>query len=69
MFTKLNQFVDVLSNYFAHRKGLLPILGIGLIILNYIFQFLHLGWITDTNFFLHVGIILSIFGFILAWAL
>jgi len=69
MFTKLNQFLDVLSNYFAHRKGLLPILGIGLIILNYIFQFLHLGWITDTNFFLHVGIILSIFGFILAWAL
>ena len=69
MFTKLNQFLDVLSNYFAHRKGLLPILGIGLIILNYIFQFLHLGWITDTNFFLHLGIILAIFGIVLAWAL
>jgi hypothetical protein len=69
MFTKLNQFLDVLSNYFAHRKGLLPILGIGLIILNFILQFLHLGWITDTNLFLHLGIILAIIGIMLAWAL
>jgi hypothetical protein len=69
MFTKINQFLDVLSNYFAHRKGLLPILGICLIILNFIFQFLHLGWITDTNILLHLGIILAIFGVMLAWAL
>jgi hypothetical protein len=69
MFAKLNLLLDVLSNYFAHRKGLLPALGIGLIILNFIFQFLHLGWITDTNFLLHIGIILAIFGFMLAWAL
>ena len=69
MFEKLNQFLDVLSNYFAHRKGLLPTLGIGMIILNFIFQFLQIGWITTTNFFLHLGVILAIFGFLLAWAL
>jgi hypothetical protein len=69
MFRKFNQFLDVLSNYFAHRKGLLPTLGIGLIILNFILQFFHLGWVTDTNLFLHLGIILAIFGVLLAWAL
>jgi hypothetical protein len=69
MFVKLNHLLDELSNYFAHRKGLLPALGIGLIIINFIFQFFHLGWVTDTNLFLHLGIILAIFGFMLAWAL
>jgi hypothetical protein len=69
MYEKLNHYLDVLSNYFAHRKGLLPTLGIGLIILNFLFQFLNLGWITTTNLFLHLGIILAIFGFMLAWAL
>jgi hypothetical protein len=69
MSAKLNHLLDVLSNYFAHRKGLLPALGIGLIIINFIFQFLQLGWVTDTNLFLHLGVILAIIGFMLAWAL
>lgn len=69
MFRRLNQFLDVLSNYFAHRKGLLPFLGIGLILINYILQFLPLGWVAETNLLLHLGIIVSIFGIMLAWAL
>lgn len=69
MFLKLNHLLDVLSNYIAHRKGLLPMIGIGLVIMNFLFQFFPLGWITESNFLLHLGVVLSIFGFILAWAL
>lgn len=69
MFKKLNQYLDVLSNYFAHRKGLLPMIGIGFVLLNFIFQFLPFGWLAESNLLLHLGIILSIFGIILAWAL
>lgn len=69
MFLKLNQLLDVLSNYFAHRKGLLPLLGIGLVFMNFFFQFLPLGWFSESNLLLHLGIILAVFGLILAWAL
>jgi hypothetical protein len=53
----------------AHRKGLIPLLGVGLILLNLLFQFFPLGWITETNLFLHIGLILVLIGFMLSWAL
>ena len=61
--------LDKLSGYLAPRKGLLPITGIGLILLNFVFQVVGSGWLADTNFFLHIGIIVAIFGFMVAWAL
>lgn len=39
----ISKLLDDLSNYLAHRKGLLPIIGILLIILNLILQFILLG--------------------------
>ena len=67
---KLNELLDKLSNYLAHRKGLLPMIGLILILLNWFLQlFPGLGWIVDSNTFLHLGLILSILGFLLAWAL
>lgn len=69
MFLKLNHLLDVLSNYFAHRKGLLPMIGIGLVIINFLVQFFPLGWFTESNLLLHLGVVLALFGFILAWAL
>jgi len=69
MFLKLNHLLDVLSNYFAHRKGLLPMIGIGLVIINFLIQFFPLGWFTESNLLLHLGVVLALFGFILAWAL
>ena len=70
MLEKLNQSLDNLSDFLAHRKGLLPIIGIFLIALNLILQFLpQTGWLAQTNLFLHVGIILAIIGFMLAWTL
>ncbi|HNQ93283.1 MAG TPA: hypothetical protein PKK96_02525 [Anaerolineales bacterium] len=66
----LSKLVDNASNYFAHRKGLLPIIGILLVIVNFILPFIFgLNLITGSNLFLHLGVIVAIFGFMLAWAL
>ena len=65
-----NKFLDVLSDYFAHRKGLLPLTGIVLILVNALLQFLPGGGLlAETNFLLHLGVIISILGIMLAWAL
>ena len=66
----LSRLVDNASNYFAHRKGLLPLIGILLVIINYILPFIFgLNVITGTNLLLHLGVIIAIFGMMLAWAL
>lgn len=66
----LSKLVDSASNYFAHRKGLLPMVGILLVIVNFILPFIFgLNLITGSNLFLHLGVIVAIFGFMLAWAL
>lgn len=67
----LSKLVDNASNFFAHRKGLLPMLGILLVVVNYILPFIFGPYtiITGTNLFLHLGVIVAIFGFMLAWAL
>ena len=65
-----NQFLDKVSEYLAHRKGLLPILGILLVVLNWVLQFIPgLEGFAGTNTLLHLGVIVSIIGFMLAWAL
>jgi hypothetical protein len=67
----ISKLLDWFSNYLAHRKGLLPLIGIVLVIINLILQFFippdH--WLTGTNLFMHLGVILAIFGMMLAWAL
>ena len=70
MFVKINQFIDTLSEFFAQRKGLIPLIGIVLVVANFILQFFpQLGWLMTSDLFLHLGMILAIFGFMLAWAL
>jgi len=65
-----SKLVDDASNFFAHRKGLLPLIGILLVIVNYILPFIFgLNVITGSNLFLHLGVIIAIFGFMLASAL
>ncbi len=62
--------VDWLSEFLAHRKGLLPLIGIALILINLLFQFLlPPGWLVSSNLFLHVGLIVAILGLMVAWAL
>lgn len=66
----MSKFLDWLSEYLSHRKGLLPLLGILLIVINLVLQFLlPPGWIVSTNLFLHIGLLIAIFGLMLAWVL
>jgi len=66
----ISKFLDKMSEYLAHRKGLLPILGIFLIVLNLVLQFIIPGsFLAAANLFLHFGLIVAIFGLMLAWAL
>ncbi len=64
-----SQFLDKVSAYLAVRKGLLPLIGIILIALNFVFRLVPVGWVTQTDLCLHLGVILAILGLMLAWAL
>ena len=65
----LNKTIDRLSEYLAPRKGLLPLVGIFLIMVNFVLQFLPVGWLRQSNLFLHLGLVIAILGLMLAWAL
>ena len=69
MFQKISQMVDQISEFLAHRKGLLPMTGILLILLNLVFQVFPLGWISTSQLCLNLGVIVAIIGFMLAWIL
>lgn len=69
MLLRFSRFLDQASEFLSQRKGLLPFLGILLIVLNFVLQLVSGGWLITSNFFLHLGVILAIFGFMVAWAL
>jgi hypothetical protein len=66
MLDRLSAYLDDVSEFFAHRKGLLPMIGLALVALNLLLQIFATGWLVQTNCFLHLGIILAIAGFLLA---
>jgi hypothetical protein len=66
----MSKLLDHMSEFLAHRKGLLPIIGLILIVINLIIQFIFPGsFLATTNLSLHIGLIVAIFGLMLAWAL
>ncbi len=66
----MSKLLDFMSEFLAHRKGLLPIIGLALIVVNLIIQFIMPGsFLAASNLFLHVGLIVAIFGLMLSWAL
>jgi uncharacterized membrane protein len=70
MLTRFSHFLDNMSEFLAARKGLLPILGILMIIINGVIQFIPgVGWLASTNLILHIGLVLALVGIMLAWAL
>jgi hypothetical protein len=70
MISWLSKMLDHISEFLAHRKGLLPLVGLLFIIANLALQFiLPPGWVRDSNLLLHIGLIVSILGLMLAWAL
>jgi len=69
MKVRISEFLDTISNFFEKRKGLLPLIGLVLISLNFLIALFGSSWLAQTNFFLHFGLIIAIFGFMIAWAL
>lgn len=65
----LSKLVDKASEFFAPRKGLLPMIGILFIATNFIVQFFVPSWFGSSNLLLHLGLVIAIFGLMLAWAL
>ncbi|MCZ2127331.1 MAG: hypothetical protein LC099_06100 [Anaerolineales bacterium] len=66
----ISRLLDTLSNYLAHRKGLMPIIGLVFIFFNLLLQFIFpASFIASSNLLLHVGLIVAILGLMLAWAL
>ncbi len=64
----MNRFLDWMGDFFSERGGLLPLLGLGLIVINLILQIVPgpgSGWLVDSNLFLHVGLISSLLGILL----
>ena len=67
MIDGISNLIDRASNYLSDRKGLLPIIGIGLILGNLLVVILFSAtWIAQTNILLHVGLIITILGFLIA---
>lgn len=67
---RFNQFLDRVSEFLAQRKGLLPLIGILLIIIDGVLQFIPgSGWVADSGLLFRVGVIIAILGIMLAWAL
>jgi hypothetical protein len=66
----LSKLIDQASEFFAHRKGLLPLLGMVLIVLNLLLVSIFPHWgISQNNLFLHLGILVAVLGAMLARAL
>jgi len=68
----MNNLVEKLNDFFATRPGLLPMIGIVLVLVNLLLQIFPgpgSGWLVDSNLFLHLGIILSVVGILLIRAL
>lgn len=61
--------LDRLSSFISRYKGLPTMIAVALIALNFILQFFNLGWLSTSNLFLHLGIIVGLIGLLLAEAL
>ncbi|MEP7357520.1 MAG: hypothetical protein ABI847_09805 [Anaerolineales bacterium] len=62
-------WLDRLSAFIARYKGLPTMLAVLLVVLNFIVQFLPLGWLASSNLLLHLGIVVGLAGLLLAEAL
>ncbi len=66
----MSKFLDRISEFLAHRKGLLPIVGMMLIGINFLIQFILAGsFLATSNLFLHAGLLIAVLGLMLYWAL
>lgn len=63
----MNELFDKTSAFLARRPGMLPLLGITLILLNFLAQ-ISLGdgvWFVRTDILLHIGLVVGLLGLLL----
>ncbi len=68
----MNKLIDWMNDFFGDRPSLLPLLGIGLVIIDLLLQIFPGpggGWFVDSNVLMHLGIVMAVFGILLARAL
>jgi hypothetical protein len=66
----LSKLLDNLSEYLAHRKGLVPLIGVGLVFVNMIIALiLPDSYLAHSGVVLHLGVILALVGLMLGQAL
>lgn len=68
----MNELIEKLNNFFGERPGLLPLVGVALILVNLLLQIFPgpgSGWFVDSNLLLHLGIIFGLVGMLLVRAL
>ena len=61
----MNDLLDKLSDFLSRFPGLLPLLGVLLVVLNLLLQFFPPTWLATSNLLMHLGVILSIIGILL----
>ncbi len=61
----MNDLIDRIGHFLGGKPGLLPLIGIGLILLNFVFQLFPSNWFAEVNLFLHIGLIVSLIGILL----
>lgn len=62
--------INRIADFLAHYPGLPTLVGMGLILINLILQFFpSLGWLRESHLFLHLGVLLSFAGVLIANAL
>ena len=65
----MNDFIDKVSDFLSKYPGLLPLVGLGLIILNLVLQIFPGSWFVDRNILLHLGLIIRLIGSLMVWPL
>lgn len=68
----MNELIEKLNNFFGERPGLLPLVGVALILVNLLLQIFPgpgSGWFVDSNLLLHLGVVFGLVGMLLVRAL
>jgi len=61
---------DRIVDFLAQYRAVPTLIGMGLILINLILQFFpSLGWLRESNLFLHLGVLLGLGGILVANAL
>ncbi|MCU0520665.1 MAG: hypothetical protein MUF84_08240 [Anaerolineae bacterium] len=69
----ITKLLQAVGDYLAPRKGLPVLVGVGFVLLNLLVRLLPswpvVGWLAQTDFLLHLGVIVGLLGILLGDAL